>query len=102
MSPLLIFLLVVLFLVGGLLVLRDTAFLRGKQKPAPGLPQRRVRRDHRQGDASVVTGIDASWQTDRDHHHDRHDNAADNSSGGSGGSASSGGDGGGGDGGGSD
>ena len=32
MSPLLIFILVVLFIAGGLLLLRDTAFLSGKPK----------------------------------------------------------------------
>ncbi len=96
MSPLLIFVLVLLFLVGGLLVLRDTAFFRSK-KPLT-TAQRRARRDHRQHDGSgsavAVEGSAASRRGDREYDSaNRHDD---------GGSDGSSGDGGGGDGGGGD
>ena len=74
MSPLLIFILVVLFIASGLLLLRDTAFLKGK--PNDGTR----RRDH----SSPSSSGSESSVTKTDKNADSHD-AGDSSDGGDGG-----------------
>ncbi|MFZ5843704.1 MAG: hypothetical protein ACOY3E_12500 [Pseudomonadota bacterium] len=76
MSPLLIFILVVLFIAGGLLLLRDTAFLKGK--PNAGTRQR--------GSGSTSSSGSESLPAKTDKNADSHDTGS-----------SDGGDGGGGD-----